>query len=371
MFLLLIIWLAPPVLRMPTVVQIALQLGTFVIILLTRKIKMTTLICLFVLYSFVTLISVFVALRSFEAILKTLSMLSILLSIVMGAIDNGSNDNIIDGLFKALTSFVIFDIMTAFFIPQGLLQNIHGDPIYFSGGKFTACYVFITWLILIFMLKTNIKILYQLLLISFGAVYAYRIDCNTGLLAIVTIGIIMILSKFMTTPKSQYLWLGGFVGVNYLIVIAQIQTKIPALSFFITETLHRDIHLTGRMTIYNNIAAIMSDHWIWGYGYTSQHIMDVIGLGNMQNGFLQLVYTGGVVGGIAYTAILIHLFKLVSNIPDERIRRILLASLTAFLIVAIVEIPFTNTLFFVLTGIIEFYANKFGANKIRKIKLSF
>jgi O-antigen ligase len=132
--------------------------------------------------------------------------------------------------------------------------------------------------------------------------------------------------------------------------------------------LNSSISLTGRVSIYDAIPKIMKDHWMLGWGYTSTRIVQITGLANMQNGFLQLIYNNGVLGTIPFLLVMLIAIKKVIELKDLKIGRVFLASIVSFFVIAIVEIPFNTTSFFLLIACIFMQSNsEINANEFYKV----
>ena len=218
------------------------------------------------------------------------------------------------------------------------------------------CYMYLLMMTLVFLKYKGMKKMYQLLMTVFGMFLSLYVDCSTGLLAIVAFFGVFILPDWLKARKMKYIWIVGSVWVHYLIVFVQIQNTNPIIRYIITEILHKKVHLTGRINIYNNFDKIMEDHWLLGYGYTSNHIVEVTKLANTQNGFLQAIYIGGMLLLVIFVFLLFYMVFRISKIKDKREQNILFSALIAFLVIAIVEIPFTAVVFYLLLSMIYVYS---------------
>ena len=268
---------------------------------------------------------------------------------------------VVVGFYLALDLFYIF-------LAGGTGFNADNQALYFSGGKFQACYVYIVFMAL-FMLKGNVGLAIKTILMILGMLVALYIDCMTGFLAIACLGATQYI------PRPFYIWLAILLAVNYLIVFAQVQTTSPLIRSIITFVLHRNVGLTGRMRVYTDFTRIMSDHWLLGYGYSSSHVAEFTSQGglyaitNMQNGFLQTVYTSGVVGLVFYMLILVRVFRMLQTISDNELKIVLLGVISAFLIIAVVEIPFSSSTFTLTIGLILLFAySGRNAGEIQRLK---
>ena len=156
--------------------------------------------------------------------------------------------------------------------------------------------------------------------------------------------------------------------IHYLIVFVQIQSTNPWLSYFITEVLNKQITLTGRVKIYNRFGEIMQNHWLFGYGYTSDRIIEVTKLANTQNGFLQVIYVGGLVSFAVFMIMMFYIIAQIIKIKNKKEQNILFSALMAFFAIAVIEIPFHSVLFYMLLAIIYVYScREKGVKDVQRI----
>lgn len=347
------IWITP--FFLPKRYAVLLKCALVLLVVLTQKIQKNTLLSLSIIYTGVIILSTTLFDWGAWNLINTLSILSALLGCVVCASNPTGVKAMPEGILKG---FLIYFLIDSFFIfvTNGVGTNAVGQPVYFSGGKFNVCYMYLLLTVLIFLKYKKIKLSHQLCLILFGMILALRVDCSTGLLAMIAFGGISLLPNWLKSGKKKYLWLLGTLWIHYLIVFVQIQSTNPLLRYIITEVLHRQVHLTGRVDIYNNFDKIMEGHWLLGYGYTSDRIVEITGLANTQNGFLQAIYIGGIVLFLIFMILLIYMLHRISKIEKVREQNILFSALMAFLIIAIVEIPFTSVVFYLLLSIIYVYS---------------
>ena len=263
-----------------------------------------------------------------------------------------------NALLLCIMFYLLLDFYFAFLTVNGSGRTPTGQPLYFSGDKFQTCYVYIVFLTLLF-LRPGTRKIAQILAILFGIFYAFYVDCNTGAIAILTYGMIVLALPRFLLQKSRIYWLlGCLIALNYVILFLQIQTVFPFLTYLIQVVLSRDITMSGRFRIYSHIPEIMAGHWVFGFGYTSMSVGRFTGYGNqlgsinMQNGLLQILYTNGLVGFGLYVLLMLIVFVRLNSIKNSQTKLVLTAALSAFLIAAIVEIPFDYGAYHIIIGLI-------------------
>ena len=346
------VWIAP--IHLPNSFALLLRFLLLCGIFYTQYEKMNVVLTLSVLFAGLTLLSTVLFDWEMGNFLKTFSVMTAFVECVL-CVSNPQNLKAMPkGLLKG---FLIYFFIDAFFIfvLNGIGINANGQPLFFSGGKFNVCYMYMVLLVLIFLNYEQIKAWKKIALLIFGLFLAKVVDCNTGMLGILAFGATMFLPEFVKKGKRKYLWLGAMLLMHYLICIVQIQSTNPVIQYFITNILHRQVHLTGRVEIYNRIGEIMDGHWLLGHGYTSTRIVEVTKLANTQNGFLQIIYVGGIVLLVVFGILLLYLLYCLTKIENRRASNILFAALMGFLTIAIVEIPFSSVVFYIFIGIIYGY----------------
>lgn len=365
LFIYCLIWINPGGFAFPKPVHVGLRVALFIFILATNEFRMTIMKAYWIVLSIAILLSTAVFDFSVENLMLTVSVFTIPLGILAVFENVKDKELLINNLFIIFSVIVLLDIATVFLLPRGIYQSPNGDAVYFTGGKFTVCYILAFWIALFSLRFKDVNRLHFLMIMMFGAVYGHYVDSNTGMLAILSFGGIIFIPRFFKRKSFQIVWLVGWVLASYLIVILQVQSKVPFISNFITNVLHRSIHLTGRLNIYDKIPEIMEGHWAFGWGYTSKRIVEVTSLANTQNGFLQVVYWCGLVGFAFFALILFRIFRSLTKLNDKNMRATFLGLMTVFLLAATIEVPFSNTVFFLSVGLITLLTDRSGAVKFR------
>ena len=116
--------------------------------------------------------------------------------------------------------------------------------------------------------------------------------------------------------------------------------------------------MTGRLLLYERLTTILLDHPLWGYGI--RNVASIIEpliptIKNSQNGVLQLYLEMGIMGVVTYFA---YLIRIVLHAQGRKMLYPVIVLLYMYLVIGLVEIPFTPTALFLASFIFlkqEFY----------------
>lgn len=359
------IWITP--FYLPTAIAVLLRCGLIALVMTTQKIKFNPMLGLTLVYVIMTIVSTFVFDYGMTNLLKTVSVMSVFVSCILCASNPSNNKAMSNGMLKGMLLYFLIDAYFIF-VQKGIGMNDNAQPLYFSGGKFDVCYLYLFLMILVFLKCKRMKKYQQLLMVLFGMFMSFYVDCTTGVLGIFAFCAVMFLPEKFKAGKIKYWWIGGMLLIHYLIVFVQIQSTNPWLSYFITEVLNKQITLTGRVKIYNRFGEIMQNHWLFGYGYTSDRIIEVTKLANTQNGFLQVIYVGGLVSFAVFMIMMFYIIAQIIKIKNKKEQNILFSALMAFFSIAVIEIPFHSVLFYMLLAIIYVYScREKGVKDVQRI----
>lgn len=358
---LLLLWISPYFMQVYVNTELKAIRIVIMAILLTKNIhflelkKSNAVIWFGIMYAVSVLFSTVLKNPTWKPIMNGLSSVSVMLGMFIYYRDALERKmmSIIDGTFYYLTVFTVMDAFIAFFTANGLYQNEMGQPIFFTGGKFEVCYCYITWIVVSLVKKhlENYKVHWMeyVFMAAWGMLLTAKVDCATGLLCIAAcIGVCMFpyFSKILSNVKFLVII---FALLNYLIIIYRAQERMEILRYFITNILHRAIHITGRFDIYSKFGDMMKGNWLLGYGYSTDIVYQFTKLANAQNAFLQIVTVCGLVGLVLYMIFLLLALFPLKKVQSTFLKRILAAGMIAFLISAIVEIPFGPYFYIILT----------------------
>lgn len=226
---------------------------------------------------------------------------------------------LIDLYYKLTLITIIVTDFLIFFVPS--LSSVMG---YLVGTKFQVSYLHMqlfAWFLLRSKIYKHKKIKYNLffsLYYIFSVFISIYLDCMTGTIALVLFLLIYLIFKnkatLLANPIIMLLVLLFFC--LFLFIFNSILDN-EYVQFFITDILGRDLTLTGRMLIYENLPIILNGHWLLGYGYGSAYEIctEMIGAVNAQNGILNWLIEVGMVSTILMLGIFfVSFLKIKTNV---------------------------------------------------------
>lgn len=245
-----------------------------------------------------------------------------------------------------LLAYVLLNDILLFLAPQLFVTK---STYYLVGNKFAVAFVHI--LLLIFLsvkhrmenngkrtLSTNIM---HLALILLALVISIRVDCMTGVMAVMIYVVLNIIpSRLFESPIV--LLLVAVFAVSFVTVFQLILTN-NFVSDFIVNTLNRDLTLTGRTNIYPYIPVVLKDHLLFGYGYGTSYetwTSLVYFIPNSQNGLLDNIVETGLLATVLFTIYAlwgVRRFKH-SNPLNKKVYLPLIIVLYIYLIISSIEI---------------------------------
>lgn len=146
--------------------------------------------------------------------------------------------------------------------------------------------------------------------ISFWA--TINVQCTTG-----TVGVILLVffyycmaQKEKTFKKPVVFLLILLVSVSVLMLFSGI-VQFEPIRYLVEDVFHRDITLTGRLIIYEQISKVFSGHLLFGYGMGSSFeiVMKMISAPNTQNGVLEIILQQGIISLILWGMLVWKVFQ--------------------------------------------------------------
>ena len=258
----------------------------------------------------------------------------------------------IEDFYPAITFFEIINIGSVILKPNGFFQNILGEPIFAFGGKFTVFYMNLLWLLvfLIHSKKRDSKIIKIVLCIAFLVVSSMT-RCGTAILCAAGLFILIWFEKIMAKMSPKIMMAFLFL-LNFFVVVANRFLALSSISYIITNLLRKNIMLTGRIEIYQNLSRIYSGHWLFGYGYNNRVVYNSFALHyqNVQNALLDIVGTSGVIS-CALVVLLIYcaLTHSENNLTSDT-KKYIWIFILLFFVAGTVEIAFNYYFFFIIAA---------------------
>lgn len=178
---------------------------------------------------------------------------------------------------------------------------------------------------------------------------------------IIMLGIVIVVLLIFTRKKSDKLVrLISPVGIALLniflnwLVISQVYLKIKPITYFITNILQKDVTLTGRDIIYNNIVYIFLKNPLLGFGYKNSIVENSLshfaeGYNSAHNSPFQILIEVGIIGFVIFFVLILWILM---QLEQKKTKECYVAygCIVAFLIGGITSLAYYNIYFYVLVS---------------------
>ena len=224
---------------------------------------------------------------------------------------------LINALFYLLFFYCLITDLVMFLFPTLYIEK---ENYYLIGNKFEVSYLHLQLLIMYLQRKKCTRrrmeagksdlIFWIMVAISFWA--TINVQCTTG-----TIGVILLVffyycmaQKEKTFKKPAVFLLILLVSVSVLMLFSGI-VQFEPIRYLVEDVFHRDITLTGRLIIYEQISKVFSGHLLFGYGMGSSFeiVMKMISAPNTQNGVLEIILQQGIISLILWGILVWKVFQ--------------------------------------------------------------
>lgn len=217
-------------------------------------------------------------------------------------------------------AFCIINFISILIHPNGYVSGVgEGNEIYFLGLQNRFVFVFLPLvafqaLYSILTYKTIQKKIFIITIVNtLSLIYFWAVG---GMLALILICIL-----FLTIDKFKLKKILNSITCSIIVIVANILfVGLRVQEYyadFITDTLEKDVTLTGRTLLWDYGFLSFLLHPIWGIGYNniSKLPTDMLGVAHMHNLFMNILYYGGLVG---FTLFLIINILVVRNLYKYR-----------------------------------------------------
>ena len=229
-----------------------------------------------------------------------------------------------------------------------IASSVHeADTEYLLGNKFAVGYIHMLLLGLYATLlakrKGYLRYNWGLFWLIFAEsiIVIYRADTMTCMLGLVAVAVIspLIPKRLSSKLSSGVACVATLIGINVVFFGTGMMLENEFVRYFITEVLGRNLNLTGRTAIYDELGMIIQMSPYVGWGYGSSVVSQFVGSGNAQNGIMELLVTYGVIGTLGFLCVLIALLPGRKNINNPAAHG-LVAVLYGMFFASLVEISF-------------------------------
>lgn len=242
---------------------------------------------------------------------------------------------------------VLFYLVLFFCILNDLILLINHSNVndtYFLGNKFGVSFLHLDAVVFYLLINPKVdksnKLDKKIILLGIYAlgISAY-VECTT-----VSIGIILFFIMYYLFPmklmKNGLTWLITLILSSTFYVSYFYLLNFGWFQNFIVNILHKDISLTGRRVIYQNLPLALKGHWIWGYGFNSDfQIWNVIlklNFPDCQNGLINIILEQGMI----CAAIIIIIFLLSLNKIKLQNLKSIVCLVYVYTLISSVEVTF-------------------------------
>lgn len=249
--------------------------------------------------------------------------------------------------------FVMNVIWIATLMIVGRLNNAIQNETLFSRGKFPTAYMLIFYLMFFYTTWSGNRIFSKkrkrmifIILSLICIILSVLIQISTGIVAVTLFLLIMLMpSKIRQFINKPMVLVGLIIASMVTVFSLGVILSSSIVQDLITNVLHEDLNLTGRMQLYELLYPLMLQSGLLGGGFGSYVASGLAyhGWYNAQNGLAEIILTYGFVGAGAF---LILVFT--SSLYSENNMEPLNAAILVFIIVAIIEIPFNLSFVFLL-----------------------
>lgn len=267
-------------------------------------------------------------------------------------------------LRNVLLFFLLINLITLIAFPQGLgvygYNTSQDNYYYFLGLRIAFTPFIITELFLShivdFMLEKKLSSFTKL---SFGiGLLTFLIErVVTGLVAIVIIYTLL----YVITRKNikinmfvvYFIYAIGFV----LIVVYNIQYKIPFFSYLLENVMHKDLSFDNRTTIWAATIASFIKQPLLGYGVTGGGGVLVefkyrVATLSAHNQILNILYEGGVLSFSFFVIMFGLVAEKIKKYSLLKVSRLCVCFLIGYLIIMLTEVQTTKALLFITLAIV-------------------
>ena len=249
----------------------------------------------------------------------------------------------IDCFIRMLVVYCVFNLASIIILGT---EEKYNNVLYFFGNKFRVSYYLLLLLGLIYCKyykrissKREYKWMF-LIGIFAGIMYVYLIGCSTGSVALFFFFVMVLLQNFRHPLMPRPGIIITCMILSGLIVFAlTFLLNLDVVKRIITDILHEDLTMTGRMNIYSMyLLPLIGDSPIIGYGYGNNAMSTrSYWYANGQNGLFDYVINNGFVGLILFL-VLIYICVKRSNYTRNKYG--LYVILYSIILIAVVEVTF-------------------------------
>lgn len=182
---------------------------------------------------------------------------------------------------------------------------------------------------------------------------------------IATFGVIFILEILFINKKRIFIFflsplkmiLTNFI-LNFL-AVSQLYMNIPFIIWIITKVMRKNINLTGRTIIYQNLPTLFDKSPVFGFGYRNNIIFNALGgiskgYNSPHNSLFIVLFNAGIIGLIPFIAILWHALKRAIKVNTKE-SLLLYSTIIGLMISGIVSAALGGNAYWFICAVTFFY----------------
>ena len=254
-------------------------------------------------------------------------------------------------------------LMTAEFVSGligGLTTIIDGNGRrvinYFLGQQPTANRIYLTVLTLmclLFLTGKKIDRWVSVTGILTGTLFMFQHGVSTGKLSLYIFIGVLIMAHFI---RRKQMWRNVLIVLATFALVFNLSVgAVGDFSWLFENILNEDVTLNGRTMLWHSaISQIRGWHWLLGNGYGHRFVFSIgdWNVSTAHSQYLNILFCYGCLGLVGYFYLLYHQLKSIWLAPTPRIKRVLLASGVAVLLIGIPTTTYQSVYIFVLFTIL-------------------
>lgn len=197
--------------------------------------------------------------------------------------------------------------------------------------------------------KATISRIVVILTVIASIYFIFANSVSTGVIACIIYALVFCVLSFI---KKEPSWLSFLaVGIGPLMTMLLLSINfLTKFSYIIQGVLGESLTLNGRTIIWANVIAKLKQSMLFGYGVGAQKSFFVVSgnTGATHNGFLDILYSGGIVGGVLFILLVWTSISKLKQCTNIRLKAILYATVFAMDFVMISEVANTCAYFYIM-----------------------
>lgn len=267
----------------------------------------------------------------------------------------------------SIISNIVSSISVFILIENRTVDNFN----YYLGDKFSCCYALVLGIIL-FWADNKISIKEKnrkkviIVLLGYSLLYEIIVNCMTAIILTLIIGscILIPFESIKKGLRSPLLAVTSLICVGSFPLWSSALLSNEKIQFIVTNVMHKNISLSGRMYIYSYINRFLRERQWYGYGYSNNIVEQTLGFGNIQNGLLDIVLSYGVIVAIIFIFIVTIYWKIPNKSDDSSF--IFWGIMFAMIIISSIEITFSTLIFYFSLFMCRYYSNVNNQSCLKK-----